>query len=774
MAFISWLKDISEPLGSPLQEDGVPSEAILWENPVTNTQYYLETSQAREITLQGLALAMLLLEKNGAADAAKNLSDFFAQRDIFERKRWLKENGFFNTELKDTDGAAKNHVPLAALWPDLPYPGRSTARSARNSPLAGWLRGEGKPCVRLADFLLLRTGLFHALAAERISPEEWWALRLTSLLEGSDVFAPENELINLKSIPDTLRSIYETASWLAGYSDEVVIGRELGQLEVDIVEGGAFKIKEYYLETNRISEIRGASVLLDDINRRRYIQMFRELPGLTTESIIYAGGGRLMAVVRAGKGKTVAEEIERLHREVCLTARAVGVSHTATVSELARKLSDLRGRLVEKMANRRSVLVPAWEKAEGAIDLYEKEFHLATEPHLLPGKTKDVCDSCGIRPTFKQWRYEDESRNLCASCLRKHLVGQDAKKSIFLDEYRQFWQAREENVSLWVADEIADIADNNNEIAVIYADGNNFGPLFGRCESLAELRLLSQFSENAAYTAVFTALKENQAFLEGRAVEIIALGGDDIFLLVPARAALPLAVTAGEYFDRLFKNLSTGRTGPTLSLGVVIAGAKTPVRYLFEMAQALLKEAKKRIYKAGKEAREGALDIAVLVSYATYQDHILSYRKSTLEKWEGGKSFEPDNRKQNAKAGAVKTILTLRPYTFDEARRFMKAVNLLLTAPASRAPGRNWFYGLRLAAEQYGRQVAELFFRYQYARLTEAQRQTLKKSWEIITGASYEPEMFFFSKERGEERYYCPWLDVVELWNYVGAEGDVR
>ncbi|WP_307399772.1 Cas10/Cmr2 second palm domain-containing protein [Desulfofundulus luciae] len=773
LPFINWLKDICEPLGSPLQKEGIPSKAILWKHPVTGTQYYLEASRASEITRQGLALAMVLLKEKGSDYAAEKLSDFFAQRDIFERKRWLKENGFLNTEPKDKDGAAINHVPLAALWPELPFPGRISARLARNSPPAGWLRGEGKPCMRLADFLLLRTGLFYALSADRISPEEWRALRLTSLLEGSDVFAPENELSNLKSIPDTLRSIYETASWLAGYSDEVEIGRELGQLEVDIVEGGAFKIKEYYLETNRISEIRGASVLLDGINRRRYIQMFRELPGLTTESIIYAGGGRLMAVVRAGEGKTVAEEIERLHREVCLTARAVGVSHTATVSELAQKLSDLRGRLVEKMAERRSVLVPAWETTKGAIDLYEKEFHLAAEPHLLPEKTKDVCDSCGIRPAFKQWRYEDESRDLCASCLRKHLVGQDAKKSVFVEEYRQFWQARGENVSLKVAGEIAEIADSNNEIAVIYADGNNFGSLFGRCESLAGLRLLSQFSENAAYTAVFTALKENQALLEGRAVEIIALGGDDIFLLVPARAALPLAVTAGEHFDRLFKNLSTDKTGPTLSLGVVIAGAKTPVRYLFEMAQALLKEAKKRIYKAGKEAREGTLDIAVLASYASYQDHIVSYRQSTLVR-EDGMRFEPDNRKQNAKAGAVKTILTLRPYTFTEARRFMKAVNLLQAAPASRVPGRSWFYGLRTAAEQYGRQVAELFFRYQYARLSEAQRETLKKFWEIITGATYEPEMFFPSKERGEKRYYCPWLDVVELWNYVGTEGDVR
>ncbi|SHF40168.1 hypothetical protein SAMN02745218_02165 [Desulfofundulus australicus DSM 11792] len=769
MSLIHWLEDVGNPLGKPAQKKEVPSKAILWSHPVTGTQYYLDVFQAGEITRQGLALAMALLKKNGPEYAAEKLSDFFALRDIFVRKKWLEDNGF-QTENGEVD---KSHVPLAALWPELPFPGQIFTRTARKSTPLGWLRGEGKPCIRLADFLLLRTGLFHALASDRISGEEWCTLRLTSLLEGSDVFAPEKELTNLRPVPDTLRSIYETASWLAGYSDEFEIGQEMGQLKADVIEGGAFKIKEYYLETNRISEIRGASVLLDGINRRRYIQMFRELPGLTTESIVYAGGGHLMAVVPAGKGEKVAEEIERVHREVCLTARAVGVSQTVTVSELGNKLDELRECLAEKMADRRSVLVPAWEKAEGVIDLYEKEFHLSVEPNLLPAKTKDICDSCGIRPAYRQWQYEDESRDLCASCLRKHIVGQDAKKSIFLEEYRQFWQARGTKVYLKVAGEIDEIADSNNEIAVIYADGNNFGPLFGRCKSLPELRLLSQFSENAAYTAVFTALKEKHVLLEGRAVEIIALGGDDIFLLVPARAALPLAVTIGEYFDRLFENLSTGKAGPTLSLGVVIAGAKTPVRYIFEMAQGLLKEAKKRIYKAGGKAREGTLDVAVLASYATYQDHIVYYRQSTLVK-EEGIYFEPGNRKQDPGAGAVKTLLTLRPYTFTEARRFLEAVNLLQTTPSTRAPGRSWFYGLRVAAEKYGRQVAELFFRYQYARLSEEQRETLKKSWEIITGANCEPGMFFSSEERGKDRYYCPWLDVVELWNYVGAEGDVR
>jgi len=774
LSFINWLKDVCEPLSSPLIEDGIPPRAILWAHPVTGTQYYLDADIANDITRQGLALAMLLLEKNGTAGAAKDLSDFFARRDIFERKLWLKKKGLITTEPGDTDSAAICHVPLAALWPELPHPGRNHARPAGNRLPAGWLRGEGKPCVRLADFLLLRTGLFYALAGDRIPAAEWPALRLTSLLEGSSAFAPQKKLSNLKSIPDTLQPFYETAAWLAGYPDEVETWQESGQWKMDLVEGGAFKIKEYYLETNRIGEIRGASVLLDDINRRRYVRMFDELPQMTTESIIYAGGGHLFAAVPEGYGNRVAGEVERLHREVCLTARAVGVSQTVTVSELAQKFSDLRGRLAGEMTGRRSVLVPAWDATEGKIDLYsDQKLTLAAEPHLLPENTKDFCDSCGVRPAFKEWRYEDERHNFCASCLRKHLVGQAARRSVFLDEYRQFWQAREVNASIRFAEEIGNIADDNNEIAVIYADGNNFGSLFGRCESPAGLRLLSQYSESAACTAVYTALKENQELLEGRAVEIIALGGDDIFLLVPARAALPLAVTAGKYFDRLFENLSIDGAGPTLSLGVVIAGAKTPVRYLFEMAQALLKEAKKRTYEAGKMAREGTMDIAVLSSYATHQDHIAAYRKSTLEKKERT-HLQPDKRGGDGNAGEGKIILTLRPYTFTEARNFMDAINRLQTAPSSGAPGRSWFYGLRAAAERYGRQVAELFFRYQYARLNEDQRETLKKSWEIFTGVSGEPEMFLSRQECGEDRYYCPWLDVVELWNYVGAGGDVR
>lgn len=744
MAFINWLDDVCNPLGNPAKVELPPSGTFLWVHPVTGTRYFLEAGTAEEIAGYGLAWAEALIQGKEAVAAADLLSAFMAQRDPFSRKLFLINEGW------DGDATTKcvpeGLLPLVTLWPELPYPGLNASGAGKESVLSGWLRGKDNPCVRLADFLLLRTGLFFVLAADRIAPDERPSLRLTSLLDVSGVWGLPKAPAGLTPIPEELRGAYETATLLAGYPDAA--GAVRASEMVELVEGSVFKVKEYYLETNRISEIRGASVLLDDINRKRYSQMLRQLSGLAAESVVYAGGGHVMAVVPEEHGEKVAGEIERLHREVCLTARAVGVACRVRASDLA-DLPKLRSHLAEAVANRRSVLLPSWNAVKGAIDLYHDGFSAGTNLPLLPAGPGEYCASCGIRRAVKRWSYKDETRPLCASCLRKQCVGKTAKKTVFASDYRDFWLARGIDADLPAADEIEDIADERNEIAVIYADGNSFGYLFRRPDSLAGLRLLSQFTESAAYTAVFTALKQCEALLAGRSVEIIALGGDDIFMLVPAQAAPFLALEIGESFDRLFMNLTAEEPRATLSLGVVIAGAKTPVRYLFELAQTLLKEAKKRVYTA-KDApkKEGTLDVAVLASYAAYEDNITAYRKATL-------------CKNDAK-------LTLRPYTFSEARRFMSAVRRLQAAP--QVPGRSWFYGLRRAAEQYSRQVAELFFNYQYARLREEQRRTVRECWETLTQDPGEPQMFL---ERGGA-HCCPWLDVVELWNYVGAGGETR
>jgi len=69
--------------------------------------------------------------------------------------------------------------------------------------------------------------------------------------------------------------------------------------------------------------------------------------------------------------------------------------------------------------------------------------------------------------------------------------------------------------------------------------------------------------------------------------EAIALGGDDIFIIVPGNRSLEITNKIIEKFDGAFENKMT------MSAGICIAKSSTPIRTLFEIAQYMLKSAKR-------------------------------------------------------------------------------------------------------------------------------------------------------------------------------------
>src|SRR5207237_10339091 len=98
-------------------------------------------------------------------------------------------------------------------------------------------------------------------------------------------------------------------------------------------------------------------------------------------------------------------------------------------------------------------------------------------------------------------------------------------------------------------------SDSKGFIGVIYADGNNIGQL------LEQLKTPSEYFEfaNTLYTvtedAVFESLAENLRTREiesddtrspTHTFEILSIGGDDVFLIVPAHVALPIACAIAE------------------------------------------------------------------------------------------------------------------------------------------------------------------------------------------------------------------------------------
>ncbi|GIV96504.1 MAG: hypothetical protein KatS3mg057_1161 [Herpetosiphonaceae bacterium] len=134
-------------------------------------------------------------------------------------------------------------------------------------------------------------------------------------------------------------------------------------LRVELVYGGATKIKGYVFESARLPEIRGASAILDHINRidlpalwgqepaldtpcaerqrQRYDQVrrwFAETFGMSPldapECVLYAGGGNILALAPAGWGHRLATAIERRYTEETLVANSVGVWESFRLLEL--------------------------------------------------------------------------------------------------------------------------------------------------------------------------------------------------------------------------------------------------------------------------------------------------------------------------------------------------------------------------------------------------------------------------------------------------------
>jgi CRISPR-associated protein Cmr2 len=145
---------------------------------------------------------------------------------------------------------------------------------------------------------------------------------------------------------------------------------------VDLVYGGATRVKNYVFESARLPEIRGASVLLDHLNRLDLPAFWGQTPPVNLdllepppaavpdetlasaqqarytaarawftaqtgrapldapECVLYASGGNLLALAPAGYGPALAAAIEQRYTAETFTAGSVAVSRSVSLLEL--------------------------------------------------------------------------------------------------------------------------------------------------------------------------------------------------------------------------------------------------------------------------------------------------------------------------------------------------------------------------------------------------------------------------------------------------------
>ncbi|MEW6211761.1 MAG: hypothetical protein AB1631_25615 [Acidobacteriota bacterium] len=317
------------------------------------------------------------------------------------------------------------------------------------------------------------------------------------------------------------------------------------------------------------------------------------------------------------------------------------------------------------------------------------------------------------------------------------------------------------------AQDLSEIADGNGFVGLIYADGNNVGSIIEQMETAIQYRQFARCLFEANQSAVFCALakvlrphrcepneerpKEFLKYLrdeDGKITvhpfEIISIGGDDFMLFVPGDCALEIALQIGSNLEEHFRSKWVYReslerkgrqlkcsqrycpdeyekeadfTQPAVSLsaGVVIADCHTPVYFMEQLAEQLLKSAKqyaKTLKKRGY--RGGTVDFMALKSVTGITSDVGSFRKSILEREENG-------------GGGIK--LYARPYTLHELR------GLLKTARAFRKKEfpRSQLYSLRNDAldPHQGRMTSTLNYLYFRARAKDKDAKVIREDFEM-------------------------------------------
>lgn len=729
MKVVNWYKYMQNPYIEQDTENKYENKK--WKDLITGNIFFLNESDEFQIV----------------AFASKYIVELLNKKDyenLFEYLRGEKKELKYNKKVDSYE---------LWLFPQLPY--FNTNRVGNESIV----------CPRLMDYLSMRTGLLYVISDEKNKEE----IRLVSYLTG--VYPYVNDYAK-KAIDKIISgNNYKNYKAMLEEIDEVfkekistdVINKKLENYKFNIVKGGVVKVKEYLLETNKIKEIRGASTILDKINReiipnkidKEYIK----------ECIVYAGGGNVLLVASKGKkGEELSKEIEEIYEDSTILAQNVAISKEVSLFDISKVNYKNTISNIENILNERQMAKIDYRTNDfkGNFDYFKKNLDNFKENIKNFPEYKgeeELCNSCNIRLAKYIYPNSSENLKLCLSCLHKNIIGnKNTDFYKFKEDYKQY--AKNNEIIIKSVEKINTLenikSDSTNSIGVIYGDGNNMGAVIKNVSNILEMKYFSNKTEDSIFDAVYGALSKK---LGSDKFEIIALGGDDIFIIVPGENAIGIAKSIGERFDSAFKNYSEDSDeNLTMSLGVVIAKYNKPIQYLFDMSMQLLKSAKKK----AKKEKKGTIDLIILETDAGFASNVKYLRSKLIT-----------NEK----------VCTLKPYTYDDLESLIRIVKILKGNKGEKANDfRGKAYKFFEATMQMNVEEGNLYYAYQRARMESKNNKkdcNEDKEREILDSIYKEfnekydtcnsRQLYIKDKEK---RNLSIWGDIVELWDYV-QEGDI-
>jgi hypothetical protein len=567
------------------------------------------------------------------------------------------------------------------------------------------------------------------------------------------------------------------------------------------------RIKGYVFGTDKLKEIRGASAILDGLNREKMIDIAREI-GLGCKTI-YANGGSGMFLIDGDE--TDAERFGQKVKQEYRRQTYDNASITYVYQELPTDASP-----GEKVMD-----FPLEETLEWLRYKMRKEKDhpsdftvLASHPFMRP------CDACGINyaePGRRADEEEDEDEPAgvadyyCASCrakrgenkrirenidwaIKNYTRGSKKRSEITVMEeplwQRIIYHLKEDNYKFPAQkpprrpndfNVFRQFSKSKEYIGLIYADGNNMGSHVEEQKTLNKTKEFSLRVDNAIHQALSAAIKEHLP-IEGDKkplfpFDVLLLGGDDLMIVTDAAKAMDVALTIAKKFREF--SYKAGEEPLSLSVGVILAPVKYPFSLLQELAEETLKAAKKGSTKArikGKEIKDKIIDdtrISFLViagsSVHSYKRTVEGLEEGKDSKGKGGKEFHATLRPYDTKTleSLLDAIDDANKSSFNRSklhqmREAILKMNLTSSVTESMATMRNW---------QPGQRKTVVNSLYKIGMQTQFEKQTEVEPIPFSDFPRVTIPWFYDGKnEYNNAIYRTSILDFIELYDFVHRE----
>jgi len=526
------------------------------------------------------------------------------------------------------------------------------------------------------------------------------------------------------------------------------------------------KVKSYLFASPTMRETRGASILLDLLNRKQTRELLKEFTPTTVEEIYLGGGSGRVLFEKKTDAEVFKQTLEERYRRVTVNAKVS----------------------IELFEGQRNEAFPDWV-SRGVGESRKNKLGKSECIPLLGGRWIMPCSSCGREPAERSLQ-EHGAHRLCRACMLKRESVNYLYQAIKPGESRErkrrlkssvdladlysaefifttlvrYCEARKCSVAL--PQDFSDIGKASrpaNYMGLIYADGNRMGEtvkdlgrLFPRDEDARiAYRAFSEIVDQATREAAVEAVLETVTLTtEGLLpVEFIMAGGDDLILAVPAHNTLDVAIVFMKKYQEKTANLQKeylekgnlaamfAPEGLTTSAGVVIAHAGYPASDLMSMSAELMKIAKKKSSDGmlRGEQEKGTVDFMII-------------SESVSE------TIKDRRKKEYSKDGIV---LTEKPYTLDQCRWLLDTIRAMKEEGVPRT---------KLKALYSSLFQNPLQAQFDALRIKERLKATGSlQPGNIIDRLFVELDLFPF-RRGADARWTTPLADIIEIYDYVQPE----